>query len=165
MPRKILRVADAVVCESPLPNLSAADLLPYRVGISSFDDLHGAFQSDISRGREQQVDVIGHEHEGVELKSPFTAVKVQGLEKQSRVGFHDEKCPALERRERNEVGSGRREESCRFQNVGPQRLKPRPGQIKAVRLKSHPYRWEYLIGNSYSGKRVENCLAASNPLV
>jgi len=100
--------------------------------------------------------VIGHEHEGVELKSPFTAVMVQGLEKQSRVGFNDKKSSALKSTEGNEVSSGGREESCRFQNVGPQRLKPRLRQTKSVRLKSHPYRLEYSFRVPYSGRHAEH---------
>jgi len=52
MPGKILRVADAMVCESLLPDFSAADLLPYRVGIASFDELHGTFQGDVESGRD-----------------------------------------------------------------------------------------------------------------
>ena len=60
LPRKILRIANAMIGESLLPNFPAADLDANRVGIAAFDELQGTLQSDVGRRRQQQVHVVGH---------------------------------------------------------------------------------------------------------
>lgn len=54
-------------------------------GEASFDVLHGLLDGDVGRRGEEQVDVIGHEDEGVEFIAVFRAVVVEELEEQCRV--------------------------------------------------------------------------------
>ena len=49
-------------------------------GESSFDVLHGLLDGDVGRGREEEVEVVGHEDEGVELVAAFGAVVVEKVQ-------------------------------------------------------------------------------------
>jgi hypothetical protein len=49
-------------------------------GEASFDVLHGLLNGDVGRGCDEEVEVVGHEGEGVELVATFGAVVVEELE-------------------------------------------------------------------------------------
>ena len=49
MPGKILRIANAMIRESLLPDFPAADFDPNRVRITALDQLHCPLQRDIRR--------------------------------------------------------------------------------------------------------------------
>jgi len=71
---KILRVSDAMVGESSFPNLHrASELVFYRVRVAAFDELHRAFER-YSRWSEQQMKMLGHEYEGVQLKLSLPSI-------------------------------------------------------------------------------------------
>lgn len=57
MSREIRGIADAVIGESFLPDLALA---AHRVRVSSSDQLDCAFEGDVERGGEEQVDVVRH---------------------------------------------------------------------------------------------------------
>ena len=78
-------------------------------------------QRDVRGRGNQEMNVFGHEDEGVELIASFSAVPIQSLQEQSSVGFDNEQSTTLPRRERHEVGPGRGDESSRLQSK-PQRL-------------------------------------------
>ena len=56
-------------------------------GETAFDVLHGFFQRDVGGRREQGVQVIGHDDEGVELEASLIAVVGECLEEEVGVGF------------------------------------------------------------------------------
>ncbi len=51
---------------------------------SPFDELHGLFQRNIVRRSQKQMNVIGHDDEGVQLKSAFAALGLQVVQHQVR---------------------------------------------------------------------------------
>ena len=67
----ILPISDAMICETWLPHRAA---LLHPEGESSFDELHGSLQRNLLRGREQHVDVVGHDHEF--MKQEFSSVAI-----------------------------------------------------------------------------------------
>ena len=80
MSGEILRIADAMVGESFLPDLAAADLLSDCVRVAAFYELHRAFQRDVHGRRDEQMCVVEDYDEGVQLESPFTAIVIEGLQ-------------------------------------------------------------------------------------
>ena len=114
MSLKVRRVADAMIRESFLPDFAAADFLADGVRIAAFDELHGALEGDVSRGRDEQMHVIWHEHEGMELKASLAPIVIEGLEEQPGVVFYDEESSTLEGCRGDEIRSGRRSEAGRF---------------------------------------------------
>jgi len=51
-------------------------------GESAFDELHGFLDGDVRRGREEEMDVIGHEDEGVDRVASFGAIVVEKLKEE-----------------------------------------------------------------------------------
>jgi hypothetical protein len=66
-------------------------------------------------GSDQEMNMFGHEDEGVDLKSPFAAISVKSFQEEADVVLDNEESSALPRREGDELGSGRRDESSRLQ--------------------------------------------------
>ena len=60
-----------------LPYL-ACEILAYGEEESALDELGAAFDSDIRRWREQDVDVIGHDHEGMKLEFAGVSIAEEG---------------------------------------------------------------------------------------
>jgi hypothetical protein len=106
MLREIVRVADAMIGESFFPDFV---LTAGRVGEAAFDELNRTFERNIRRRRDQEMHVIGHENERVEKKSPLAPIVIESLQEQSRARFNHEHSSSLERRERHEISSGRRD--------------------------------------------------------
>ena len=70
----VLFVLDAVFFEASFPNVEWTFELERE---ASLDVLHGLFKRDFFGGREEQVDVVGHDDVGVELEAVFLAVVVE----------------------------------------------------------------------------------------
>lgn len=78
---EIFAVADAVVGEASLPDRS---LGAHAVREATFDQAHRSLESDGLR-RQQEMDVVGHDDEGVEQIVPFCAVMLKGCKEQLAV--------------------------------------------------------------------------------
>ena len=95
------------------------------MGEAALDKLHGALEGDGLWG-EEEVDVVGHDDEGVEFVVAFAAIVLEGIEEELGCGFGLEEAAAV-------VGLGADEEgavaccsggdSHRLPSL-PQRLKP-----------------------------------------
>jgi hypothetical protein len=104
---EILSTADTMVGESTLPNFLLASEDPAKlVRISSFDQLHHAFQRFVD-GCDQEMHVLGHDDEGMQTKCVLASVRVDCLQKELGVIFHDEKARALKCQESDEVSAWR----------------------------------------------------------
>ena len=74
-------------------------VFPYRLfglkaeGKTPFDELHSLLDGDVRRGGEEEMEVVRHEHESVDLISTLRSILIQQLEKELGVGF-DLKKPA-----------------------------------------------------------------------
>ena len=116
MADEILVIANPVVRESPLPDLSlATEDRPEGVGVSAFDQLDRVLQRDIDGGSQQEMNVLGHEDEGMQSIAAFAAISVESLKEEANIVLDNEKFSTLPRRESDEVGSGRGDESSRLQ--------------------------------------------------
>jgi hypothetical protein len=151
MPREILRIADTMIRKPLLPNLAAANFDAHSVGISSFDQLHCAFQRNIRSRRQEQMNVIGHHDECVQLESSLPAIAVKGFQEKPRVRLDDKQSPSLESREVHKISSGRRNPSGGSHRAKPQRLKPLARQPNRCDWKSHPSRVEIFHRNPFLG--------------
>ncbi len=74
----IVSVADAVVGEASLPDGEGG---VEAVGEAPFDEHHGSFEGDVLWGKEE-MDVVGHDDEGVETVVAFVAVMLEGFEEE-----------------------------------------------------------------------------------
>lgn len=92
-------VADAVVGEAALPD---GEVGREAVGEAAFDVADGSGEVV---GGEQEVDVVGHDDEGVEFEEALVAVVLEGFDKEFGVGGELEEAAAL-------VGDGGDEESA-----------------------------------------------------
>jgi len=95
MSRKILRVANTMVGKSFLPDFPSTDLDPNRVRVAALEQLHASLQRRVDRRRKQQMNMVRHENESMQLKSPLPAISVQGFQEEPGVGLDDEESPAL----------------------------------------------------------------------
>jgi hypothetical protein len=95
-------VANAVVGEASLPDgLGGGEA----VGEASFDQAYGALEGDALRG-EEEVNVIGHDDEGVEFVVAFGAVVLEGFEEELGVTVDLEEEGAVMGCAGDEVGAG-----------------------------------------------------------
>jgi hypothetical protein len=68
-------------------------VFPYRLfglkaeGKTPFDELHSLLDGDVRRGGEEEMEVVRHEHESVDLISTLRSILIQQLEKELGVGF------------------------------------------------------------------------------
>lgn len=75
--QKILFVANAMICEPTLPDLPLATKdLAQRMRVSAFDELNGMLQCDVGSGSHEQMNVLGHHDEGMQLKTPLAAIAI-----------------------------------------------------------------------------------------
>ena len=89
-------IANSVIREAALPDFAlAAKDGSKGVRVSAFDELDGVLERYIVRRGEQQMDVFGHENEGMELESSFTTIAVESLQKETDVVLNDEQSSAL----------------------------------------------------------------------
>jgi hypothetical protein len=95
----VFGVPDAVVAEAALPD---GKLRGEAVGEAAFDEAHRALECDDLRS-EDQVDVVGHDDEGVEFVVAFAAVVLEGFEEELGGGGHLEETAAIVSAGRDEV--------------------------------------------------------------
>jgi hypothetical protein len=118
MVSEILLVANSVVGKSSSPDLSfATEDCSERMRIAAFDQLNGVLKRYVVGGSEQEMNMFGHEDEGVDLKSAFAAISVKSFQEEADIVLDNEESSAFPRREGDEVGSGRRDESSRLQET------------------------------------------------
>ena len=99
---KVCAVADAVVGVAALPD---GEFRGQAVGEAAFDEAHGAFESDGLWG-EEEVDVVGHDDEGVEEIVAFGAVVLEGFEEEVAVGGELEEAAGVVGAGGDEVSAG-----------------------------------------------------------
>jgi len=85
MPRKILRIANAMIRESLLPDFPVADLDPNGVRMTALDQLHRPFQRDIRRGSQQQMHMVRHQHKSMQRESFLPSISVQSFQEKPGV--------------------------------------------------------------------------------
>lgn len=95
---EVLCVPDAVVGEAALPDGKAGG---EAVGEAAFDVADGAGEV---LGGEEEVDVVGHDDEGVKFVEAFAAVVLEGLEEE--IGVFGEEAAAVMGDGGYEEGSG-----------------------------------------------------------
>jgi len=123
MMNEIHCIANPVIGEPGLPNLLvAANDRSEFMRVCAFDQLYCAFNRHIGRGRQKQVNMLGHRDEGMHAVTAFATIAVKRLQENPHIDFDDEQFSAVESREGHEIGTGRGDESSRFQSE-PQRLK------------------------------------------
>ncbi len=74
-------------------------------GEASFDVLHSLLDGDVGCGRDEKVEVVGHEDEGMELVAAFGSVFVEGLEEEVGVRVGLEEAAAIRGDGGDEEGS------------------------------------------------------------
>jgi len=99
---EVFSVPDAMVCETSLPD---GKLGGQTVGEASLDEPDGAFEGDGLR-REQKVDVVGHDDEGMEFIVTFGSVVLEGRDEEFGVRWDLEEAASV-------VGCGGDEECSR----------------------------------------------------
>jgi len=75
-------IADAVVRWLGLPDSAQPQLPPGRRRIPTFDVLHGFLQRNLLLGSDDEMEMIGHDHELVQLKSPLAAIRIECVNEQ-----------------------------------------------------------------------------------
>ena len=79
--RKILRITDAVIGESALPDFSTATNHPAElVRRSTFDKLDCMLERNVVGWSEQEMHMLRHDYEGVQLKSALAVISIYRLE-------------------------------------------------------------------------------------
>jgi len=82
MMNEIPSVANPVIRKPALPHLGlASNQRPERMRVSAFDQLHRALDRDIVSGSEDEVNVIGHDHEFVQGIMTLAPIMKQSFEK------------------------------------------------------------------------------------
>src|SRR5450432_4243897 len=138
MMRVVLRVADAMIRKPALPDIALAPQFRAEgMRVSALDELDRAFDGYVVRRGKQQVHMLGHDDECVQLKAPFAAITVQSFEKKPDVRFHDEQPATLPGQKRHEISSGQGDESHWLQERTPaagsrDALKPNAARVKLV---------------------------------
>jgi len=88
---EVVAITHASVGEAALPD---GEVGFEAVRESAFDELDGSFEGDALWG-EEQVDVVGHDDEGVEFVVAFAAVALERVEKKLGVGRLLEEAAAI----------------------------------------------------------------------
>ena len=99
---EVLSVTNAMVGEAPLPD---GELGGETVGEASLDESDGAFERDGLRGK-QEVDVVGHDDEGVEFVVTFGPVVLEGCDEEFSVGGNLEETTSVVSSAGDEESSG-----------------------------------------------------------
>jgi hypothetical protein len=88
---EVFCVADAVIGKASLPD---GNFGGEAVGKASFDELHGAFERDGLRG-DEEMDMVGHDDEGVEEIVLFGTVALESFEEKVGVAGDLEDAAAI----------------------------------------------------------------------
>ena len=94
-------VADAVFKAGGMPDFVVA---VGGVGVAAFDELDGSRCADVCGGREEDVDVVGHDGVGVEEELALRAVALEGCEEEFSAGCALEVAMPAECGDRQSVG-------------------------------------------------------------
>ena len=116
MVQKINFVANSMIGKPTLPDLLVAtnDGSEFmRVG--ALDQLDSAFDRYVVRRGQQEMNMVGHDGECVQIEAALPPIAVERLQKKTHVSFDDEQFPAMVCRERHEVRSRRGDDSSRLQ--------------------------------------------------
>jgi len=135
MVRKVHFIANPVIRESALPHLSfsANDAAEF-MRISAFDQLDRALEGYVRVRSQQDINVLGHEDEGMQFVASLAAISVKRFQEKANIRFDGEQSATLPCRERHEIGSRRGDESSRLQSK-PQRLEA----ASLLRLNRHEW--------------------------
>lgn len=113
---EVLIATDSMIGKSALPDFSfATEDRAEDVRISTLDELNRMLDRDVDCGSEQEMHVLRHQDEGVQLISAFAAVSIDGLQEQACIVFDNEESSSVPCPESYEVCSGRGDEACGFQ--------------------------------------------------
>ena len=116
MMHKIDAIPNTMISEPALPDfLIAADDRPEFVRAGTLDQLNSAFDSNVHSRSEQQMNVFGHDDEGVQFVTAFAAMPIKRLQENPHIDFDDKQSTPMVRRERHKVSSRRREKPSRLQ--------------------------------------------------
>jgi len=108
--------ANSMVGESSLPNfLIATDDRSEFMRVSAFDQLDCAFNRHVGSGSQEQMNMLRHDDESVQVVAAFAAMPVKCLQEKAYVSFDDKQFPAMVGREGHEISSRRGEEPSRLQ--------------------------------------------------
>ena len=93
---EVSRVANAMIGESALPDFfRAAGHQSKGVGVSAFDELNGVLEGYVLCRREEQVNMLGHYNESVDLESAFATIAVESFQEESHVVLDNEQPAAV----------------------------------------------------------------------
>ena len=116
MMQEVLIIANSMVGETALPDFSlTANDLAEDMRIAAFDELNCVFDGYAGCRSEDQVHVLGHDHERMELEAAFAAVAIQRLQKETDVVLDDEESSSVPGGKGNEIGSRWRDKAARLQ--------------------------------------------------
>ena len=90
----ILEISDAMIRETCLPYGAA---LLQAIRESSFDELHDTLERNFGSGREQQVNVIGHDDKFMQQKFPRVTIVRERVDQEFGRGLPAEDGEALNR--------------------------------------------------------------------
>ncbi|MFZ0957835.1 MAG: hypothetical protein WAN60_15925, partial [Candidatus Sulfotelmatobacter sp.] len=86
MVHEIQIVTNPVIGKSALPDFSfATEDGSEGMRVSAFDKLNRMFERHVLGGSQQQVDMLGHKNEGMELITTLASMSVEGLQEKARV--------------------------------------------------------------------------------
>lgn len=100
---EVLPIADAMVGEASLPDRGGG---VEAVGEAAFDEHDGSLEGDVLWG-EEEMEVVGHDDEGVKEEVAFLPVVLEGLEEEMGCGFDLEEAAAVPGDACDEVGARR----------------------------------------------------------
>jgi len=92
-----LRIPDAMIRKPSFPNLHrVSQTLFHGMRVAALDELQRTFQSDLRRSQ-QQMEMLGHEHKGVQLKLSLAAIRIQSLQEEACHRFGHKEASSLPR--------------------------------------------------------------------
>jgi hypothetical protein len=94
MPLVILGIPNPMIRKTFLPNLSLLQL-SQAIRISTLNELHSPLQGDIGTRREQQMNMVRHDHKFMQAIFPLIAVAEQHLKQKPRPSFDTKDRDAL----------------------------------------------------------------------
>jgi hypothetical protein len=101
----VLCVANTVIHKTGLPYFISEVKLSFRAkGEAAFDELHGLFQRDFCGRRQQQVEVVWHNHKFMQQKAPLFSIFGENINQELSHAIGLEKCPPAR--------SGRGDKKC-----------------------------------------------------
>lgn len=103
-------------------------------GKTSLDELHSLLDGDVRRGGEEEMEVVRHEHESMDLISTLRSIFVQQIQKELGVGFDLKKPAAIRGNRGDEV----RAEFLRGKVVHVARLAFSAGNEKMTIVRNGP---------------------------